>query len=447
MRLPVPIDRCRLLVVVIAALACGSCDTAVDDTYPSRPIKVIVPFGAGGGSDTFVRILQKAIEEDELLPQPIVVVNVPGAGGTIGSRQVMNAEPDGYTILCLHDGMITAKHSGAADYGPEAFLPIAGTGEVGLVIAVAQDAPYTDLKQLLEEAADRPDEVVFSANIGAPSHFVGLMLERARPGARFRYTSTGGGAKRFAALVGGHIDVSAFSIAEYMQFKSEGLRALAVCGPTRHAAAPDVLTAKEQGFDVVFSNMQYWWAPRGTPADRTRVVAEALSRAMRTEQVRERLAAIHTDDVVLTGDALAQSLTERERRIAGVSPRSIDDLPNFVAWVFGAVVVFGVVVFAQEVRARVRRAPSAANEASGLPDYQRHYLMAGTAVAMTALYVWLMQMNWLGFRVATALFVVGLGLRLTRMNMNRLPALAVIALAMSFGLHYVLTQVFVIDLP
>ena len=107
------------------------------ETYPSRPIKVIVPFGAGGGSDTFVRIIQKAIEDNQLLPQPLVVINVPGAGGTIGSQRATNAAPDGYTILNLHQGILTAKYSGKVDHGPEAFEPIIATSEDAMILAVA----------------------------------------------------------------------------------------------------------------------------------------------------------------------------------------------------------------------------------------------------------------------------------------------------------------------
>ena len=91
--------------------------------FPDKPITVIVPFAAGGGSDTFVRIFQKAIREKELCPQPIVVKNVAGAGGTIGSRAALEAKPDGYTILCLHDGMYTAQHYGSADWGPSDLNP------------------------------------------------------------------------------------------------------------------------------------------------------------------------------------------------------------------------------------------------------------------------------------------------------------------------------------
>lgn len=413
--------------------------------YPERPIKVIVPFAAGGGSDTFVRILQQAIEAENLLPQPLVVINVPGAGGTIGSRQAKDAPADGYTVLCLHDAMITAKHSGRSDYGPEAFEPIAGTSEVGLVIAVADDAKYRTLKELLDDAANRPDQVVYSANLGAPSHFAGLLLERSCPRAKFRYTQTGGGARRFAALTGGHIQVSAFSIPEYLQFQPAGLRALAVCAEHRHPAAPGVPTAVEQGFDVISTNMQFWWAPQGTPPDRIAAFAEILRRAMQSQTVRDKLAAIHTDNVFLTGPALQRSLSEREARIAAVARRENMTLPNFPAITLTVVLGLIALVGAEELVARGRNEQPAGSEPPTATAPRRGLAVA--CLLATAIYVLTMQWGWLGFRMATAGYLLGLGFLLTRREAKRLPLLLGIALAMSLGLHRVFTKLLVIDLP
>ena len=204
-----------------------------------------------------------------------MIINVPGAGGTIGSRRVKNARPDGYTLLLLHEGILTAKHSGASAYGPEAFSPIAGTGDATQVVAVSGDSSIRDLTALMKTATEMPDTIIFSANIGAPSHFAGLMLESESPGSKFRYTQNGGGAKRFAALQGGHVDVSSFSVAEYVQFQQDGMRALAILGEKRHSDLPDLPTAGEQGFDVISQNMQFWWAPLGTPKERIGKIADA----------------------------------------------------------------------------------------------------------------------------------------------------------------------------
>lgn len=417
------------------------------ESYPEQPIKVIVPFGAGGGSDTFVRILQKAIEENDLLSQPIVIINVPGAGGTIGSRQVMESEPDGYTLMCLHEGIISAKYAGSAEYGPEAFEPVAGTGEVGNVIAVAGDSKYTNLEQLLTDAAARPEEVVFSANIGAPSHFVGLMLEKAKQGARFRYTQTGGGAKRFAALAGGHIDVSAFSLAEYMQFKSAGLRALAYCSETRHPSAPEIPTAVEQGFDVITSIMQFWWAPKSTPSEKTKVFADVLEKSMKTKQVQEALNAIQTDNVFLTGEALRGSLVKREQRFANVAQRELTKTPDFPKLVLGIVALLSLVVGFQTLTGPNANSDKRDSDQATQATYSVRPWLALASVLGTAVYILAMQMNWAGFRVSTFVFILGLGLLLTGMKAKQLPMILTISLAMSLGLHFVFTNVFAIVLP
>ena len=171
--------------------------------YPSKPITVIVPFAAGGGSDVFVRIFQNAIRKNNLCPQPIVIKNIAGAGGTIGSRTARDAEPDGHTILCLHDGIYTAQHYGNADWGPADFEPIATTGRSGVVVAVSENSPYTSLNELMEDANSRPYQLVYGTNLGAPNHYSALFLQNGFKNSKFRFTQTGGGAKRLAQLKGG----------------------------------------------------------------------------------------------------------------------------------------------------------------------------------------------------------------------------------------------------
>ena len=206
--------------------------------FPEKPITVIVPFAAGGGSGVFVRIFQQAIRENNLSPHPIVVKNISGAGGTIGSRTAREAEPDGHTILCLHDGIYTAQHYGNADWGPSDFEPLAATGRSGVVIAVRGKSPFDSLAELMEEAVKSPYELVFGTNLGAPNHYSALFLQKGKPGAKFRFTQTGGGAKRLAQLKGGHIDLTGFSIAEYEQFKAAGIKALAVLSEVRESSFP-----------------------------------------------------------------------------------------------------------------------------------------------------------------------------------------------------------------
>jgi putative tricarboxylic transport membrane protein len=453
-RIPGAVMRLRFPQLAAALVLCGcsaSDESAAD--YPQRPIKVVVPFEAGGGSDTFSRIVQQGIEEQQLLSQPLVIINVPGAGGTIGSRRVRHARPDGYTILQLHEGILTSKYAGRVSYGPEAFEPIAGTGEAYMVIAVAEEAEYRSLNEMLTAARDRPDELIFSANIGAPSHFAGLMLEKTAPGSRFRYVQTGDGGKRFAGLKGGHADVSAFSMAEYMQFKSAGLRAVAVLAEQRHPEAAGVPTAREQGFDVVSTNMHFWWAPRETPPERIAVIAQVLEQAMKGEPVRSRLSQLQTDPVFLAGDALRDALADRTKRIAAVSQRPTTPLPNFPGWVFAGVLVLGAFVVLQSLtRAGRTQSPSPALAHSPAAGSVRSAggsrpMLAGICLGLTGLYVLAMQLELSGFRMATFLYVTIIGLLLAENRGRAWPAVVSMALLMSAGLHFVFTQVFVIDLP
>ena len=227
-----------------AALVVAGSTFDVGAAYPERPIEVIVPFAAGGGSDVFARILQKEIRENELSPHPFVVVNAGGAGGTIGSRKARDAKPDGYTILCLHDGIFTAQHYGNADWGAADFEPIAATGQAGVIVAVADGSRFKDLDALMHETKERPYQVVYGTNLGAPSHYSAVFLQEGRPGARFRFTQSGGGAKRLAQLKGGHVDATGFSVSEYVQFRDAGIRALAVLNAERVLALPEIFNDK-----------------------------------------------------------------------------------------------------------------------------------------------------------------------------------------------------------
>ena len=252
-----------VLVVVTVSLMLEFSPTETGQ-YPEKRITLVIPFAPGGESDFFGRELQKAIRDHQLLSQDIFIQNVDGAGATIGSGRVRRAAPDGYTMLLLHEAIITAQSSGKVTYGPEDFEPIAATGKINMVIAVHKDSPFQTLTDLMKAAKRRPNQLVFAANLNAPVHYAGLILESNEPGAAFLYTQIGGGAKRFTALLGGHADVSAFSMGEFIDYRSAGLRALAISASERHPELPHVMTAKEQGYDFVHANMHFWWFPKGT---------------------------------------------------------------------------------------------------------------------------------------------------------------------------------------
>ncbi len=295
--------------------------------YPSKPITVIVPFAAGGGSDVFVRIFQNAIRKNDFCPQPIVIKNIAGAGGTIGSRTARNAKPDGHTILCLHDGIYTAEHYGNADWGPDDFEPIAATGRSGVVVAVEEDSPYSTLHELMEDARDRPYQLVYGTNLGAPNHYSALFLQNGKSGAKFRFTQTGGGAKRLAQLKGGHIDLTGFSIAEYQQFKDAGIKALASLGEQRESSFPNLTTALEQDVQATHDLVQFWWAPKDTPPDRIAYLQNMLSQAMGTKEIKESFENLHMDPVIQVGQDLLETIADRSQKLEGITIEKPTALP------------------------------------------------------------------------------------------------------------------------
>lgn len=284
-----------------------------------KPVRVIVPFAAGGGSDTLARILVREINGASLDQSPWVVVNIPGGGGTIGSRHARKAHPNGNTLLFLHDGILTAQLSGKTIYGPDSFEPVAMTGRVGMTVCVEAGSRFETLPDLLRAAETEPDSITFAANIGAPSYFLGKLLESKSPGSRFRYVQSGGGARRFADLIGGHIDVTVFSVSEYKSFRDAGLRALAYFGEDRHPAFPRVPTAREKQIEIVYENLQGWWAPPETPPGKVRQRARVLELAMSAPGVVKRLEEQSIEPVFHGAGSFGERVEKKHRELAAVS--------------------------------------------------------------------------------------------------------------------------------
>ncbi|MFC1820488.1 tripartite tricarboxylate transporter substrate-binding protein, partial [Thermodesulfobacteriota bacterium] len=168
---------------------------------------MVVPAKAGGASDNLARMFQKVFKEHKLLGTPMVIVNVPGAGLSIGSRRVKDSEPDGYTFLLTHIALLSRQAAGLDDFGYKDFEPVAQTVGFCSVISVKEDGPYQKLPDLLKAAKEKPDTIIFGANLGALNHMAGLTLQASNPGSAFRFVQIGGGAQNFAALKGGHTTV------------------------------------------------------------------------------------------------------------------------------------------------------------------------------------------------------------------------------------------------
>jgi putative tricarboxylic transport membrane protein len=300
-------------------LACCFSTFAAAQAWPDKPIKVVVPFGPGGSSDLMARLLQKTIENDKLLTQPMAIVNVKGHF-SIGSQQAKNAAPDGTNFLVLHLALLSGEvvdPSKGVSYRD--FEPVAMTGGFCLHHVVRDDAPWKSLDDLVNAAKAKPNTILFGVNIGALNHLGGGFLEQAT-GANFRFVQIGGGSLNYAALKGSQTQTTMLSSSEYSNFKAGGMRSLAFTGPTRLDSEPNVPTTKELGLGYEFCINNYWFAPKGTPKTAIDGMANALEQAMKSPalrkvQIEERASTVE----FLKGDAFKKNLDETFKGIESIA--------------------------------------------------------------------------------------------------------------------------------
>jgi tripartite-type tricarboxylate transporter receptor subunit TctC len=294
------ITRRHALALAAAPFAVGPASAA---GYPEKPVRLIVPIAAGGQTDVVARLLQQTIDRRKLLPQPLVVVNNAAAGGTTGTRQVKDAEADGYTIGMFHMGLLTAPAMGVVDYDHGAFELIGQVGRTEVGMGALADGRFKTIQQAIAGAKEKPETVTVAMNIGLLPHFVPLMFEQ-DAGIRFRYVQAGGGAVRLRSLLGKHTEVSLFAGPEFVLFKPQGIKPLVMFSEARLPELPDVPTAKELGISTVFEERVIAFAPKGTPRDSIVVIANALRAAMDDPDLVERYKGLGIDRVFIGGDAL-----------------------------------------------------------------------------------------------------------------------------------------------
>lgn len=245
---------CLGLALALPALA-GS-------AYPEKPIKMIVPWAAGGDTDAIARVIGNAMEKH--LGRPVVVVNVTGASGTVGAREIKNAPKDGYNILHIHDFIHTTYYTGVSDLTYKDFDPICLQTSTPAVLAAYGKAPWNSLKALIEDAKKRPEQITAGVTLGSTSHFFLALIAQAA-GVKWKYVSYEGTAPRMTALLGGHILLGETNLTQLDKVKAGQMKMLAIATPKRLPEVPDVPTLKELGIDVLYAVNRGLVAPKGSP--------------------------------------------------------------------------------------------------------------------------------------------------------------------------------------
>ena len=302
----------RMSVVMTLALLLGtvtfvcaqSSAGAID--YPNSPVSIIVPYGAGGGTDLIGRAVADAMKGS--FPKGIAVENRTGGGGAVGMSYGQNAKPDGNVITMTTVELVTLPHTGTGgDVSYDKFRPIVMVNSAYSAITVHKDSPYKTLKELLDAAKDEPLQVG-NSGIGAIWHLAAAGLEQAA-GVEFIHVPFDGAAPAITSLLGEHIDAVSVSYAEVAsQVEAGELRVLAVLAPERLASIPDIATAKELGYDVAIGTWRGFGVPQNTPDEIVNWLEKTFTDAVKSDSFVKFMKDTQNDIELLSSQEYAERL-------------------------------------------------------------------------------------------------------------------------------------------
>jgi tripartite-type tricarboxylate transporter receptor subunit TctC len=289
--------------------------TAFAQDYPTKPITVVVPFSAGGPTDTVARLIAEVMSTD--LGQQVVIQNVGGAGGTLGAGQVATAEPDGYTLLLHHIGMSTAPTLyRSLPYDPTTdFAPIGLITSVPMTIVARKEFEPSTLAELMEFIKANGENITYAhAGIGSASQLCGMLLMDSLDTQMTTVPYQGAG-PAMTDIIGGQIDmICDQSTNTTSQIQAGEVKAYAVTSPARLGNLPDLQTTKEGGLDLEIGVWHGLYAPAGTDAAIIAKLETSLQAALADETVISRFAELGTVPVTAaeaTPAALTETLTSQ----------------------------------------------------------------------------------------------------------------------------------------
>jgi tripartite-type tricarboxylate transporter receptor subunit TctC len=299
-------------VLVVGAASMLSA-TASAETYPSHPVKIVVPFPAGGSNDIIARILAQKLSE--LTSRQFVVENRGGAGGNIGAEAVASAGPDGYTLLVTAPPPLTTNMAlyKSLPFDPRRdFAPVALLATVPIVLMVHPSLPVKNVQELIALAKARPGTLNFgSSGIGTTNHLAGELLKRMTD-IDIVHVPYKGSAPAMNDLIAGHIPMMFDNMPAVLpQVAGGSVRAIAVAGARRASALPDVPTVAEQG--VPGFEAFAWFgmvAPAKTPASVLETLQRDVEDILKMPEVQKRFAELGADPGTVTGVTFGKFLAE-----------------------------------------------------------------------------------------------------------------------------------------
>jgi tripartite-type tricarboxylate transporter receptor subunit TctC len=260
--------------------------------YPERPIKMIVPWAAGGDTDNIFRPFAPLLQKH--IGQTVVIANVGGASGTKGGKEAKDSPPDGYTLYAVHDYIHSTYWAGVADVNYTDFEPVCLISSTASVLTASPKTPWKTFNEFIADAKKRPGQITVGATLASTSHFFPALIEK-QTGAKLKYVSYEGLAPRMNAILGGHVDLTDSNLTQKGKVEAGQLKFLAIATEKRHPEMPSVPTLKEMGVNVVFDVNRGIMLPKGTPQDVIGKVGSACAAAAKEPEFGKAMKLQGTD--------------------------------------------------------------------------------------------------------------------------------------------------------
>ena len=299
-------------LAVVAAV--GAPMTALA-AFPEKPIEIVVPFNAGGGTDIMTRIFAEHLAE--ALDSPVVVVNRPGAGGEVGMTEVAEADPDGYKLIVINTpNVLTIPVEREARFSVDSFDLLGTIAEDPGTLSVHEDSEIMSIEELAAVAGAAPEEITFgTAGVGSAGHIAVLLFEQAA-GVSMRHIPYSGSSEVRTGLLNGDIMVATANLGEALTFADgQPWRILGVMASERVASQPDLPTFAEAGFPITAGSLRGLGAPAGTPDDVLETLRGAMAEVMASEAFIEASAEANVPLRYLDHEAHAATLAESSQSI------------------------------------------------------------------------------------------------------------------------------------
>jgi len=278
---------CRGLAAFLVTLAAAVGPVHAAEDFPNRPVTLVVPWAAGGGSDILMRMLAETASGP--LGQPIIVMNRPGAGGSIGLREVARSKSDGYTLGMMASGFIAEQYGSPNAPKLNEFVPVMFTGNDPAVIAAGAASGFTSIEDLAKAAKAEPMKIL-NANDqpGGTGHVAVVLIENA-VGMKLRKVPYAGSAPVVQAILAGEVQTATPALVDLLEHHRAGrVKMLAVTASERLSVAPDVPTLTELGYPVVWGTIRAIFAPAGTPPAVVEKLETAFLEAVKSKEFLAR---------------------------------------------------------------------------------------------------------------------------------------------------------------